>query len=94
MVASLASYTITKIVMPTYTDWGILQINDLSNTYFRFDVVNGKPKLDTSLFANQLENPKEKHQYFNAQNELYQDIQRLVNEYFNRHQFECLGKIK
>ncbi|WP_404456912.1 hypothetical protein LG329_19335 (plasmid) [Virgibacillus necropolis] len=80
---------ITKIEMPeTSFDWGIVQINNFSNTYYRFGMINGKPKLDTTFFADQLENPKEKHRNISPESDLYKDIQQLLNNYLKENENE------
>lgn len=75
--------TLLKIELPTSKDWGIVQINNFSNTYFRFDIQNGKPVLDTNFFADGIENPEEKHRYLKKDSELYMAIQQLLNDYFS-----------
>lgn len=78
------SYKILKIEMPKddiFADWGIIQINNFSNTFFRFEMVDGKPKLDTSFFADQIENPEEKHKYLSPESDLYKGIQKLLDDY-------------
>lgn len=73
---------ITKIEMPaSIEDWGIIQINNLSNTYFRFEMINSLPKLDTTYFADQLENPKDKHRDISPYSKLYKEIEQALIEY-------------
>ncbi|MGM0941351.1 MAG: hypothetical protein ACQEWU_10370 [Bacillota bacterium] len=73
---------ITKIEMPeTCFNWGIVKINNFNNTYYRFEMVNGKPKLDTTFFADQLENPEEKHRNISPESALYKEIQQALNNY-------------
>lgn len=78
------SYKILKIEMPKGDNWGMIQINNFSNTYFRFDMVDGKPKLDTSFFADQIENPDEKHKKLSPESDLYKGIQQLLNDYVEK----------
>lgn len=75
--------TLLKIEKPTGSDWGIIQINNFVNTYFRFDVKNGRPVLDTSLFAEQVENPNNKHKKLDKDSELYQAVQKLLDEIYD-----------
>ena len=71
----------------TSFDWGIVQINHLTNTYYRFEMIDGKPKLDTSFFADQLEDPEEKHRKIPSDSKLYKDIEQALNDYIrNEHQ--------
>lgn len=80
---------ITKIEMPeTSFDWGIVQINNFSNTYYRFEIINGVPKLDTTFFADQLEGPEEKHRNISSKSDLYKDIQQLLNNYIKENENE------
>ncbi|WP_404456982.1 hypothetical protein LG329_19480 (plasmid) [Virgibacillus necropolis] len=80
---------ILNIEIPkTKNDWGIVQINNFSNTYYRFEMINGKPKLDTTFFADQLENPEEKHRNISPESELYKDIQQLLNNYLKENENE------
>lgn len=80
---------ILNIEIPkTKNDWGIVQINNFSNTYYRFEMINGKPKLDTTFFADQLENPEEKHRNISPESELYKDIQQLLNDYLKENENE------
>lgn len=73
---------ISHIEFPeTNFDWGIVQINNFINTYYRFSLVNGKAKLDTNYFADQIENPDEKHRNISPQSKLYKDIQQALNDY-------------
>ncbi|NUJ19349.1 hypothetical protein FKN04_22720 [Bacillus glycinifermentans] len=75
------SYRITKIeISENIYDWGIVQINNLSDTYFRFHFVNGNPKLDTSFFADKEENPDEKHKNLFPESDLYKGIQNALND--------------
>ncbi|MFF0828717.1 hypothetical protein ACFYU8_18070 [Brevibacillus sp. NPDC003359] len=74
-------YKITKIEMPKNDEWGKVQINNFTNTYFRFELVNGKPKLDTSFFADQIEDPNEKHKRLSPDSDLYKWIQQLLEDY-------------
>ncbi len=75
---------ITKIEMPeTRFDWGIVQINNFSNTFYRFEIINGKPKLDTTYFADQIKEPQKKHRNFNADSQMYKDIELALINYFN-----------
>jgi len=77
---------ITKIEMPKASyDWGIVQINNFSNTYYRFSLVNGKLKLDTTYFADQLENPEEKHRNISSQSQLYIELQQALNHYIKEN---------
>lgn len=75
--------TLLKIEPPVGTDWGLVQINNFTNTYFRFVLEKGKPVLDTTLFADAIENPEEKHKYLSKDSELYQAIQQLIEEHYN-----------
>ncbi|WP_103109482.1 hypothetical protein [Brevibacillus reuszeri] len=77
-------YTILNIEMPKSDGWGMIQINNFSNTFYRFDMVDGKPKLDTSFFADQIENPDEKHKYLSPESDLYKGIQQLLDDYVNK----------
>lgn len=78
---------ITKIEMPaSIEDWGIVQINNLSNTYYRFEMINGKPKLDTTYFAEQLENPEEKHRDISPHSKLYKEIEQALNDYIRENE--------
>jgi hypothetical protein len=45
-------------------------------------VQDGKPVLDDSFFANQIEDKEEKHRKLNMESDLYKGIQRLLDEYF------------
>jgi hypothetical protein len=63
-------------------EWGIIQINNFSNTYFRFEVQDGKSVLDDSFFADQIEDKEEKHRKLNLESDLYKGIQKLLDEYF------------
>lgn len=76
--------TLLKIELPKDFDWGIVQINNFSNTSFRFEIQDGKPVLDTSFFADQLEGPEKKHQRFEKDSELYIGIQSLLDDYYTR----------
>jgi hypothetical protein len=81
------SYKISKIELPASpSDWGIVQINGLSDTYFRFDLQDGKPVLDDSFFANRMKDENEKHRTLDRESELYKGIQKLLNEYFEKNQ--------
>ncbi|TWL14595.1 hypothetical protein [Bacillus licheniformis] len=76
------SYRITKVEMPeNFDDWGIVQINNLSDTYFRFGIVDGKPKLDTSFFADKEANPDKKHKNLSPESELYKGVQKALDEF-------------
>lgn len=78
----MAAVKITKIEMPkTKSDWGVVQINNFSNTYYRFEMLEGKPKLNTTYFTDQLENPEEKHKNISSESDLYKQIQQLLIEY-------------
>lgn len=72
--------TITKIEMPTASNWGIVQINNLENTFFRFDVRNGKPLLDASLFASNVQNPNERQEKLGS--DLHKSIQKALDDHF------------
>lgn len=73
---------ITKIEIPeTSFDWGIVQINNFSNTYYRFSMIDGKPKLDTTYFADQVEDRNKKHRNFPKDSKMYKDIQQALNVY-------------
>ena len=75
------SYSILNITMPqNNAEWGTVQINKFTNTHFRFELIEGKPLLDTTYFANQLENPEEKHRNLSPDSELYKGIQALLDE--------------
>ncbi|PLC14022.1 hypothetical protein BV582_20840 [Bacillus paralicheniformis] len=75
------TYRITEIKMPEKDDeWGIVQINSLSNTYFRFEIVDGKLKLDTSFFADKEEDPEEKHKELKPDTELFKGVQKALDE--------------
>ena len=74
--------TLLNIKMPTRVDYGTIQINNFSNTYFRFEIKDGKPVLDTSFFADQIENPDEKYKVLKKDSDLYIAVQQLLNEYF------------
>ena len=65
----------------TRNDWGIVQINNFSNTYYRFEMVKGEPVLDTTYFADQLENLEEKHRDISPHSKLYKEIQQALNDY-------------
>lgn len=75
--------SLLKIEKPTGSDWGIIQINNFVNTHFRFDVKDGKPVLDTNFFAEQVENPNDKHQKMSKDSELYQAVQKLLDEIYD-----------
>jgi hypothetical protein len=80
------NYKILNISLPdNQNEWGIIQINNFSNTYFRFELKNGKPVLDTSLFSDQVENPEEKHKRLSPESELYKGIQELLNDYMSNN---------
>ncbi|MGG1021138.1 hypothetical protein ABE151_17425 [Bacillus paralicheniformis] len=71
---------IIKIVqMPKNREWGIFYIDNLTDTYFRFEIVNGKPRLDTSFFADKEENPDKKHKKLSA--DLYEKVQKSLVEH-------------
>ncbi|WP_077324078.1 hypothetical protein [Virgibacillus siamensis] len=73
---------ILSLEMPeTRYDWGIIQINNFSNTYYRFEMIAGKPKLDTTYFADQLVKPEEKHRNISPESNLYKEIQQALNDY-------------
>lgn len=79
---------ITKIEMPeTSYDWGILQINNFSNTYYRFEMVDGKPKLDTTYFADQFNDPCQKHRNFSADSKMYKDIENALIHYLKKEDY-------
>ncbi|MBM0064954.1 hypothetical protein [Alkalicoccobacillus gibsonii] len=61
-------------------EWGILQINNLKDTFFRFDLIDGKPQLDTSLFVNKEGEILEKG--LSEQSQLYKDVLCALNEYY------------
>lgn len=65
-----------------YDEWGIVQINSLSDTYFRFEIVDGKPKLDTGFFADKEGDPEKKHKKLYPESDLYQGIQQALIDYF------------
>lgn len=82
------SYKILNISMPkNRNEWGTIQINKFSNTYFRFDLKNGKPILDTSFFAEQVDNPEEKHKNISSESELYIGIQKLLDDYVEKLEY-------
>lgn len=70
--------------MPTNNDWGLVQINNFNNTYYRFDMKNDNPSLDTSYFADQLKKTDEKHRSLSPESDFYKQIQQLLNEYVKR----------
>ncbi|MGY3386770.1 hypothetical protein ACVWZB_004724 [Paenibacillus polymyxa] len=74
--------TLLKIELPTLSNWGILQINNFSNTFYRFSVQDGKPVLDPSFFAEQQEDPELKHQHMDKNSDLYKAIQQLLEDYY------------
>ncbi|MGG1442152.1 hypothetical protein ABE354_08835 [Brevibacillus laterosporus] len=75
--------TMSKIELPTASGWGMVQINNLKNTYYRFDLQHGKPVLDTSFFADTIEESELKHKYLSKDSELYQAIQQQIEEHYN-----------
>lgn len=78
--------TLLNIELPQRDEWGILQINNFNNTYFRFEFnKDGKPNLDTCYFADQLQDPKEKHQPLRKDSELYIAVQQLLEDYFTNN---------
>lgn len=73
---------LTKVEMPeTSLDWGIVQINNLIHTYYRFDMKNGKPVLDTTYFADQIEDTKKKHRNLPKGSKMYKAIQNALSNY-------------
>lgn len=70
--------------MPTHSNFGLIQINNFSNTYFRFDMKDGKPVLDTSSFADKIDNLNEKQKNLNKDSELYIAVQQLIIDYFEQ----------
>lgn len=78
-------YKISKLEMPKNNlEWGIVQINNLSNTYFRFELINGVPKLDASVFVDNIKEPDEKFRTLSPEGELYIEIQRLLKRHFDK----------
>jgi hypothetical protein len=78
---------ITKLEMPENKfDWGILQINNFSNTYYRFSMIDGKPKLDTTYFADQIQDRNEKHRNFPEDSKMYKDIQQALDVYIKENE--------
>ncbi|MCP1312074.1 hypothetical protein [Paenibacillus tyrfis] len=77
----MSYYRITKLEMPQAGSWGILQINEFEKTHFRFDIREGKPLLDTSFFADGVENPQEKHKKMDADSDFYRGIQQALEQY-------------
>ena len=76
----MKKYELLKIEMPEVDNWGIIQIKPFKNTFFRFEIIDGKPVLDTSLFANQVEDPSKKHRFLSKDNDIYKGVQILLNE--------------
>lgn len=74
---------ITKIEMPKDGNWGILQINNFTETFFRFEIVKGKAVLDNSMFANKMTDPEKRHQRIDKSGDFYQGIQRLLDDYID-----------
>ncbi|QII26916.1 hypothetical protein G3M81_23265 [Bacillus paralicheniformis] len=71
---------IIKIVqMPKNREWGIFYIDNLADTYFRFEFVNGKPRLDKNFFADKEENPDKKHKKLSV--DLYDKVQKALVEH-------------
>lgn len=62
-------------------NWGMIQIQGLTNTYFRFDLKDGVPILDESFFVDKI-NDTDKHKILNKNSTLYKDIQKKLDEYF------------
>ncbi|WP_088834373.1 hypothetical protein [Paenibacillus tyrfis] len=75
---------LSEINIPTVSDWGILKIKGLDYNFFRFDIKDGKPVLDTSLciFADKLNRSVEKVMPLNETDELYIAVQRLLDDYY------------
>ncbi|WYP24769.1 hypothetical protein NSQ54_10510 [Alkalihalobacillus sp. FSL W8-0930] len=61
-------------------EWGILQINNLKDTFFRFDLIDGKLQLDTSFFVNKEGEISEKD--LSEESQLYKDVLQALNEYY------------
>ena len=77
----MSMYKITKLLMPDDVYWGRLQINNLTNTHFRFYLMDdGNPMLDTSFFVNTSDT--DKHRPLDPTSEFYQGIQRALIDYF------------
>lgn len=74
--------TLSKIELPTLYNWGMLQINNFSNTFYRFSVQDGKPVLDPSFFAEQQKYFEQKHQRMDKNSDLYKAIQQLLEDYY------------
>ncbi|KZE78145.1 hypothetical protein AV654_19410 [Paenibacillus elgii] len=77
----MSNYRITKLEMPQAGSWGVLQINGFEKTHFRFDIREGKPSLDTSFFADGVENPQEKHKKMDVDSDFYRGIQQALEQY-------------
>ena len=61
----MAAAKITKIEMPkTKSDWGVVQINNFSNTYYRFEMLEGKPKLNRNILLISWKIPKKNIEIF------------------------------
>lgn len=80
----MSNIQITKIEMPKGQNFGILQINNLVRTHFRFDIKNGKPVLDTSFFVDNKE-PDERHQVLQRDSKLYIDVKEALEKYLIPH---------
>lgn len=74
--------TLLKIEMHEGTDWGTLQINNFTKTYFRFEILNGKPVLDTTFFADAIKDPEKKHRDLNKDSDMYKSVQQLLEDNF------------
>lgn len=83
---------ISKFEMPKASDWGTFQIDNLINTYFRFEMKNGEPVLEASFFVDKAElPPEEKHRRMDKKSKFYTDVQQLLNEYITNNKEEEKG---
>lgn len=73
--------TLSKINLPQGLNWGIVEIVELEKTYFRFDIKNDQPVLDTSFFTEKVE-VGQKHFDLEKGSELYQSLQDILDVYF------------
>lgn len=74
-----------EIVIVNYPDdknWGTFQIQDLSNTFFRFDYKNGIPIIDDSLFVNKPGDTQ--HLSLSPESGLYKGVQKALNEHLSK----------
>ena len=77
---------IDRIELPSLTDWGILQIKGLGNTYFRFNFEGDRPVLEESYFVDNAENVEDKHQTMSRNSDLYKAVQQQLDAYFEERE--------